>query len=171
MNIEYKVLINHIYKSCKCYKDSLKFHINFEKLNNFVDDIGLTLLPIGLTSKAVEMEDIIPISEFFKGQGLSWVNENRHFTQIVFVQTDKIDEECERLMADLETSREDNPDVDKVYALANILANYPCYTATIVSYVGNDPKRYGKVSFEAKCRANTVTIKQDDYQYNHKDMR
>ena len=63
-----------------------------------------------------------------------------------------------------------DPDLDKVNTLAKIIANYPCYFATVVSYESNDPMREGKPTYTIGCRANTITIEHEKYKYQHADI-
>lgn len=169
-NVDYKVLKNNIIKACKAEKDSINFNVNFDKLSNSVDDIGLILLGTGLNSKKIKTSDMITISEYFKGPKLSWITENKEFTTLIFVHADGVDETCKELIGKLHTKSVDDPEIDHVNILATIMANYPCYCATIVSYMSNEPKRFGKPSYEIKIRANTVAIKQQNYEYHHDDM-
>ena len=168
--VDYKLLKNSIIKACTSEKDSVKFNVNFDKLSRLVDDIGLVVLRVGGESKRVSVSNINILSEYFKGPKLSWLGEGKEFTTLTFLYTDSIDEKCEQLIESLHTSPVDDPEIDHTNVFATILAEYPCYSATIVSYKSNSPKRFGKASYEIKIRANTVAIKDQLYEYNHEDM-
>lgn len=171
MTIEYNMLKSNIIKACKqVEKGEIKFIVNYDKLNSFVDDFGLEMVNIGTKSKQLEASDVPLISEYFKGRKLSWLNDNKYYTTLVFVLSESIDKKCESLLKAMNTPCVEDPDIDKVNALATIIAEYPCYFATVISYMSNDPVRFGKPSYEIKCRANTVAIKREDYKYNQDDM-
>lgn len=169
-NVDYKLLKSAIIKSCGSEKDSVKFNVNYDKLSSSVDDFGLVALNIGAKSKKITVDTVNIISEYFKGQRLSWFDKNKEFTILTFLPIDVLDERCEELIEKLHTLSVDDPDIDHVNILASIIADYPCYSAIVVSYMSNDPKRFGKPSYEIKIRANTVAIKQKLYEYNHNDM-
>jgi hypothetical protein len=169
-NVDYKLLKNCIIKSCNAEKDSIKFNVNHDKLASLSDDIGLIALNVGVKSKKVNMDSVNTLSEYFKGPKLSWFGKDKEFTILTFLYADTIDEECQELIDKLHTPSVDDPDIDHVNILASIIAKYPCYSAIVVSYMNNGPKRFGRPSYEIKIRANTVAIKQQLYEYNHNDM-
>lgn len=170
-SVDYNVLKSNIIKSCiQVEKDELLFEVNYDKLSDLSEDIGLAVVDVGTKSKAVEAKDIIILSEYFKGKKLSWFNENKEYTQLVFVKLDNADDHLLELLEDMNTNEVDDPDIDKAATLAEIIANYPCYTATVVAYNSNNPERLGKISYMIGCRANTITITQENYKYNEKDM-
>ena len=169
-NVDYNLLKSAIIKSCKSERDSLKFSIDYEKLSTSVDDFGLVALNVGTKSKKVSVDNVNIISEYFKGQRLSWFDKNKEFTILTFLPIDVLDEKCEALIEELHTLSVDDPDIDHVNTLASIIAEYPCYSAIVASYMSNDPKRFGRPSYEIKIRANTVAIKQKLYEFNHNDM-
>ena len=72
----------------------------------------------------------------------------------------------------LKTPQIDDPNDDKVNDVAELLANYPCYNATIVAYKNNNPKfiKLNKPSYIIQIRANKVIITNSNYQYNWRDM-
>lgn len=170
MSLDYAVLKSNIIKACKNEKGTIKFIVNHDKLSGLVDDIGLRMVNVGTKSNRVKSTDIALLSEYFKGKKLSWFTEHREFTTLVFVLEDAIDEECEALIKKMNESIIDDPELDKVEILAKIIADYPCYFATVVSYKSNDPDRAGRAFYEIKPRANTVMIKREDYKYNQSDM-
>lgn len=169
MNLDYKLIKSAVIRACKAQRDAVSFIVNYDKLSSYADSIGLTAVNVGTKSKLVDPTIIPFMGEYLKGQNLSWVNGNKHYTMLVFVQTEKVDEECMKLLADMHVCREDDPDVDKVATLSKLMANYPCYTALVVSYISNEPARCGKTSYQVKVRANNVTIRQDGYGYKHDD--
>ena len=170
-NVNYQSIKAAIVKSCKqIYKNEIEFVVDYDKLSRQVDDIGLTVVNTGLTCSLIKPKDIIPLSEFFKKTKLSWITDKKFFTQLVFVRTDAIDEELSTLLSRMNENQVNNPDLDKVKTLATIIANYPCYLASVISYQSNDPMREGKPSYTVGCRANDVTIKNENYEYNQADM-
>lgn len=167
MNVDYNVLKSNIIKACQPGgRGSIKFFVNYDKLSRSVNDIGLTMINVGTKSELVKPTDVSMLSEYFKGVRLSWLNEYKEFTNLVFVISENIDERCQLLI----DAMNDDGKSDRVNALATIIAEYPCFFASIISYASNDPKRIGKPSYEIKCRANTIRIKQESYKYNQDDM-
>ena len=170
-NVDYKVLKSNIIRACTPVKcDNINFRVNFDKLSHLVDDIGLVPINVGMVPKKVLPELIPYLSEYFVKTNLSWFNENKYSTVITFVDTSSIDEKAQNLIDKLNQEQVEDPDNDKVKDIAVLVAEYPCYFATIVSYRNDDPKRAGKPSYEIKCRANKVVIESSDYQYNPKDF-
>lgn len=170
-NVDYNVLKVNIIKSCRqIQKDELGFEVSYTRLNKLLDDIGLTMVNVGTKSDCIKPENIINLSEYFKDKKLSWFNENKEFTQLVFVKTDAIDDNLSTLLEKMNQEHIDDPDLDKVQTLAEIIATYPCYFATVIAYEANNPERFGKPTYMIGCRANTVTIKEENYKYNAQDM-
>ena len=176
MNVDYNVLKSNIIKACQQdERGHVRFLVNFDKLSKSVNDIGLTMINVGTKSERVRPNEVSMLSEYFKGVRLSWITDKMNFTNLVFVITDDIDDKCKELITQINGNYEDNPatktdDIDKVNALSTIIAEYPCFFACVISYESNDPKRIGRASYEIKCRANTVRIKQENYKYNQDDM-
>lgn len=167
-------------KLSKCIRDSLiqgrtiDFEFDFDKLAAGVAEYDLLVVPNPVKSKRIGPEDIVFIGEFFKGDKLSWIDHHKYYSSLVFVRTDvegALDEEFYELMEDMKKPLIDNPDIDKAETLARILAKYPCYVATVVSYKNADIKRTGLLNTEIICKANTVTIKLDNYEYHHEDIQ
>jgi hypothetical protein len=149
----------------------MDFEVNFDKLASLVSDLKLVpLTPIGGEARKVKPSDIPYLSEYFEKSHLSWFSDSKYFTVITFIDSDSIDERAEELLNDLIFPQVDDPEIDKVKAIATLVADYPCYFATIVSYQNGDPDRIGRPSYEIICRANKVVIKSSNYQYNPKDM-
>lgn len=170
-NVNYRILSSCIIKSCKQVKQGyMDFNVNFTKLKSLVTDLMLTPININGNAHIVKPEDIPYLSEYFEKTHLSWFSDSKFTTVITFIDTESIDEEAQKLLDSLEANQQDDPDNDKVKAMATLVANYPCYFATIVSYQNGDPSRIGRPSYEIVCRANKVIIKSSDYQYNHKDF-
>jgi hypothetical protein len=177
--LDYKALKTCIIKSCKALnrKDDLlgpKFVVDYDKLSAAVDKLGLILININLQSRPVSQNDVYNISEFLKEQQLSWISKNKEYTVLTFILKPSDEEDNEvlnELLTDMNANQEDDPDLDKVSVLAQIEANFPCYHSLVVSYDSLDPDRFGKISYQITSRANTVTIKQEKYKYNSKDMK
>lgn len=164
MKVNYNLLKNAIIRSAKqTAKNTINFKIDPDILSDVLtqNEIPLSVLStIGMESKSITIEDIPYLSEFFKGEKLSWITEEKQFTTLVFaIKSD----EADSLIEVIETDKVDAiiDEIDRVNAMADLLANYPCYIVTIISYRSNDPKRIGKPSYEIKCRANTVSLKME----------
>lgn len=170
MSVDYNVLESNIIKSCRSEYGSVHFLVSYDKLKSLCDDIGLTVVNTNLKSEMMKPEIVPYIQEYFKGKRLSWMSDSKSVATLVFIPTDAVDENCQALLRDMESCRTDDPDLDKVKSLATIAAEYPCYFATVVSYISNDIKRNGKATYAIKCRANTVALRQDNYEYNHNDI-
>lgn len=170
--VDYKRLKSCIIKSCRPEKVSYsnKFIVNTDKLTSLVADSNLIPIPVGEESKSVIKEVIPFISEYFEKKRLSWFTEDKQFTVITFVDAENLSDYDIDKINNLAIDQTADPDYDKTHAMADIVANYPCYFALIVSYKNNDPKNFGSLFYEVQCRANKVVIKSSDYQYNHKDM-
>ena len=146
------------------------FVIDYSKLNAEVAEYGITAIPCSLMSKRIEVSDVPYISDYFKGERLTWVDKFKQYGTVVFINNDCLTDEIREMIAQLYVSVVDNPEIDKQNIVAKILALYPCYTALIVSYKSSDIKKANYLCTEIVCRANTVTIKQDNYKYHHEDM-
>ena len=168
-NVEYKVLKSNIIRSCFS-KKGIHFNIDYDKLYSSSQEIGLTLLKDGLESRLVKTDDIPFLNEYFVKNKLEWFERDREFTVISFFVNDKLDDYAKNLIAKIEKPDSDDPDEDKIHDMAELVAKYPCYFATIVSYKNLDPKRIGKPSYFIICRANKVAIKDQAYEYNPEDM-
>lgn len=171
-SVNYKILKSCIIRSCKQVKQGyMDFNVDFSKLSTLVKDLKLTPIdPIGYNAKIVRPEVIPYLSEYFEKSHLSWFSNSKFFTVITFIDSDSIDEKAQNLLDNIKLNQQDNPDNDKVKALAILVAEYPCYFATIISYQNGDPDRIGRPSYDIVCRANKVVIKASDYQYNHRDF-
>ena len=178
MKVEYKDLKSAIIKACepegcKC-KDNYtnSFSVNMDKLTVALEKHGINLIPVPINSesKPVRKEDIPYLSEYLVKKKLKWLSDDKFYTVLTFVDPSKLSEDQIAEINKLVEPQTDDPDYDKTKAMAAIVADYPCYFATIVSYKNNDPKNFGKLFYEIICRANKVVIKSDEYEYNHKDM-
>ena len=175
-NVNYKALKPIIIKSCKsmrkndCECNPMKFEVDFEKLTTLAIEMGLTPLYNGLISKSVHPQNIPFLSEYFEKEKLSWFSDAKFFTVLTFIDTESIDEKAQNLIDLLASDPIETPENDKVKNIATLVAEYPCYFATVVSYQNNDPNRTGRPSYEIVCRANKVVIRNADYQYNYKDF-
>lgn len=172
-NVDYKVLKSRIIRSCKPVgKEIVDFVIDFEKLEENCRELNITPIYFGLEARRVKPELVPYLNEYFKGTDLSWFNSSKFSTCISFIHNNYIDEKAQRILDRLKVAQVDDPNDDKVHDIAELLANYPCYNATVVSYKNNNPKylKCGKPSFVIQIRANKVTISNSDYQYNYKDF-
>lgn len=170
--VKYRVLKPIVIKSCKQVKQGyMDFTVDFEKLTKDIASQNLTpITPVGFDAKIVTPEMIPFLSEYFEKTHLSWFSDSKFYTIITFIQTDAIDDEASELMEKITTPQEQDPNNDKVKAMATLVANYPCYFGTIISYQNGDIDKIGTPSYEVVFRANKVVIKSSDYQYNPKDF-
>lgn len=172
MRLDYNLIKKCIIRACKQVSPvTLDFKVNAEKLNEFVEPYGLIYLNNDLTSRFVMPSDVPLISEYFKKQKLSWFNRSRQFVTTSFVVAESLDERGRKIIADLyDKNRIDDPNFDRVEAVADILADYPCYNAVVVAYRSDDPNRLGKNSYTIIIRANVNVISSPDYEYNNEDI-
>lgn len=171
MSVDYKKLRATVVKSCKTVKgEGLKFTVKAKSLQEALSAMEpkLRLINVGLTSNPVMDKDIVYLSEYFIKDDLKWFDQDKEFTSIIMIPEEAITEDCEELIAKLNTEQIDDPEIDRTEVMAKLIADFPCYFVTIVSYKKHDPRRSS--AFELKCRANKVVIKSDSYNYNHEDM-
>lgn len=172
MILDYNALKKTIVKNCK--QDSanyLNFSINGKKLDQAVSNYGLIFLYNNFKSEQITSANIPLVGEYFKRDKLAWFNRSRHFMTISFVVEDKLDDKGRKLVEMLkDENRSKDPSFDRADIVAELLAYYPCYSATIVSYRSEDPNRIGKNSYTVMVRANCVAIRDEEYQYYNDDM-
>lgn len=172
MKLDYSLIKKDIIKACDQLNEvALDFTVDEEKLNNLVKKSGLVYLNTNAKSRFVTSYDIPLISEYFKKQKLSWFNRSRQFVSLSFITEDSIDERAQKIIEDLyDKTRVDNPNFDRTEAMADLLADYPCYNAVVVAYRSDDPNRLGKNSYTIIIRANINVISSPDYEYNNQDI-
>ena len=171
MKLDYNVIKKRIIKSCKQEGNTLKFIIDYDKLNSNVEEFGLIALKNTMVSKQVESRDIPLISEYFKREKLAWFNRSRHFLTLSFVVAEELDEKGQKLVDMLkDENRSKDPEFDRADIVAELLAYYPCYNATIVAYRSDDPNRLGKNSYTTIIRANINAIAREEYEYYNEDV-
>ena len=163
--VNYTTLKKAIRKSTMQGK-GIDFRFDFEKLNENVAECGLTAIPNDIRSRRVNPEDVAYLGEFFKATDLQWIDQYKHMSSLIFIKTDSIDEKAAELIEDMKKPQIDYPDIDKVETLTKLLALYPCYTASVISYKSSDPKRYGLLCTEIICKANMITIQDDNNKYH-----
>ena len=170
--VNYRTLKSIIIKACKNKKGGhpANFYINFDKLTELSEEINLVPMFVGLDPVKMIPEVIPFMSEYFDKSHLVWLSDSKFHTTITFIDKEYIDDKAAELLDKLKTLQVDDPELDKVQVYSELIANYPCYFATIVSYKSNSPKSGNHPTYEIACRANKVTIKMSDYQYNHKDF-
>jgi len=172
MKLDYNLIKKCIVKACKQEGvNTLNFKIDYQKLNGSVAEYGLVFLNNATMSRPVTSNDIALISEYFKKDKLAWFNRSRAFTTISFVIADSLDEKGRKLLNMLaDENRSKDPSFDRADIVAEILAYYPCYNATIVSYRSDDPNRLGKNSYTTIIRANINAIMSEEYEYYNEDI-
>ena len=180
-DIDYNVLKSSIIKCCsQCHHGSNEFKIDNIKLSKTVDDIGLKFINTDIKhladnitrSRLIRFNDIFTIQEYFKGAKLSWFSSDKEFTQLLFVRSDSDDKELNNMVEKINSldPNKCEDDEDMLKTVFKIIAEYPCYFATVVSYISNDPGREGRNTYVISCRANLVAISQENYKYNEKDI-
>ena len=171
-DVNYKILKSNIIKACKhekCSVDPTAFKVDYKKLYELVEDINLVPILAGMEAEKICPRVIPYMNEYFDKSHLIWLSESKHMTTIAFIDAEYIDDTAMDLLEKLKMPKVDDPENDKVQAYAQLVANYPCYFATIVSYQNNAPTVV-RPSYEIACRANKVTIKMSEYKYYHKDF-
>ena len=145
----YSILKNTIIKSSGyTEKGSNSFFIKATKLETLAKECNLRPIIVPTESKHITVEDVPLMVEYFKGNKLSGLDEDKQYILLSFVCEDAIDERCEELLKE-----------NSVSSISAIFAEYPCCQALVISYMSNEPKRFGRPSYEIKCRANSVAIK------------
>ena len=117
---------------------------------------------LGNIIKAV---DVPLIAEYYKEDKMGWISKEKFITSLVFIDSNKVDENLAEMIEELKTKDADDPDLDKIAIMSEILGTYPCYLALVVSYQNNSPNSVGKNSYYIACRANKVIIKDPHYVY------
>ena len=171
--VDYRVLADLIRRCCKQqHKNtpSMEFYVEYNKLVDLTEDYGLLPIKIGTRSKKVAPDMIPFISEYYEKENLAWYSDGKHVTSLIFMSIEGLDDKAREIIADINTPQIDIPYEDKVKDTAYLVANYPCYFATVTSYQNNDPRLKNRPSYTVACRANKVVIKSSDYQYNYKDF-
>jgi len=171
MKLDYNILKKKILKSCKQPGTTLEFTINMKQLDTLVRPLGLAFIYNDFKSEPVTGSNIPLLSEYFKGDKLSWFNRSRHFSTLTFVDLESLDEDGEKILENLQSkNRSEDPSYDRAKDVADMIANYACYNATIVSYRSEDPEKIGKNSYTIIVRANiNAILKQQEEYYNPDD--
>lgn len=166
MSMNYKILKRLIARSAeRTGKRNVDFKIDINSLNNELAELELTCLPYGLTARRISVNDIPMLGEYYREDKMNWLSDEKYITSLIFVDTNKIDDNLTNLIEQLQVKYEDDPDIDHVAILAEILGSYPCYLSVVVSYQNNSPNSVGKNSYYIACRANKVIIKDPEYVY------
>ena len=172
--VDYNDIKTAIYKSASIADENqagVDFVIDKAKLDSFVSASGLITVNTGLESRRLNPNDIPYLSEYFNEKALPWITDNKDVTTLVFVVNDPEDAALQNLLTIMNTPEAElDPSVDKVNVLAQIVSTYCCYFAVVVSYKSDNPDSYGRITYSIKCRANKITIKQENYKYNPADM-
>ena len=165
-DVDYNKLKTAIRKSL-VYGKRNDFNVNFHTLEHNLAEAEIELTPVYNVDKSIIVKPInVPeLSAFFQGDSIMWMTQSKQYVPILCIKTDAIDETAAQLLEDMKTPLVDNPSIDKVYTMAQIIGKYPCYTAVVVSYESLDPKNFGKINCEIMCKANTITINQDKVKY------
>ena len=155
----------------------LAFTVDPNRLDSLLNNQNITVVRKCLDSRPVSLTSIPLLSEYFTKSRLAWFNEDKEFTTYIFVRSD-IDlpkEQADRLLEILhilndEDRQDEDPNTDEIKLLAELVAYYPCYFATTVSYAKDEPGKYPKLSYSIVCRANKIVIASERYKYNPDDM-
>jgi len=172
--IDYNVFKRAITKSATKVVDAgrdLAFSVDLAKVDTLISDSNCITIKANMLSNPVLARDIPFLSEYFIESRLSWFDEAKEFTTVIFVENDTNDAELQRLLELIAAQNaEDTDEYDIVKMIAEVVAKYPCYFAVTVSYISNDPQSSNRLSYSVVCRANKVTIKKENYKYNPQDM-
>lgn len=173
-SIDYNVFKRAITKSASKSTEAnreLAFTVDLNKVDTLIPDTNCISIKVNKDSNPVLARHIPFLSEYFIDTRLSWFDEAKEFTTIIFVENDVNSAELQNLLTLIEQESKTNTDeYDIVKLLAEVVAKYPCYFAVTVSYISNDPQYANKLSYSIVCRANKVTIKSERYKYNPQDM-
>lgn len=168
--IDYKEMKDRIVTACeKTDSHTNAFSIDIEKLNNAIQDMNLTALPIGLKGRRVSPDVMYSIAEYFYGENLDWFEDSKFFTTITCIDNNDITDEVQALIDKLYVKKEDDPDIDYVDIVSTLTSKYHCYFVMTISYTSTDPGKK-KNNYFINCRANKVVVKDPEYVYNYKDM-
>lgn len=163
-SVNYNKLKINISKSCRAKRNGNKeFMINYDKLSELSANMGLTLVNTGLKSRPIHAFDIGFISEYLKGEKLTWVDCNKDYTVLTFIRSSAIDSDCKDLLSLIEGYERENIDctgIDKVKLVGKLIAKYPCVNCLVVSYKTNDPDKIGRLYYNITCRSNTILIRE-----------
>lgn len=161
--VDYNKLKINISKSCRGSRNQKEFMVNYDKLSELSANMGLTLINTGLKSRPIHSFDIAFISEYLKGEKLTWVDCNKDYTVLTFIKSSAIDSACKDILALIEGYEKENIDctgLDKVKLVNKLIANYPCVNCLVVGYKTNDPDKFGRLYYNITCRSNTILIKE-----------
>ena len=168
-NVNYKDLKSNIIKALQQISEgSMQFCVDIERLADLTEDIHLLPLNVGLESKQIVPNQIAYLSEYFIKDRLAWIDSEKFSTVIIFIDNSSLNKTALDLINQLNDINDTT--IDRTKIVAELVAYYPCYFATIVSYQNNNPKYIGSPSYEIICRANKVVIQNSDYQYNPQDF-
>ena len=163
-SVNYNKLKINISKSCRAKRNGNKeFMINYDKLSELSANMGLTLVNTGLKSRPIHAFDIGFISEYLKGEKLTWVDCNKDYTVLTFIRSSAINSDCKDLLTLIEGYERENIDctgIDKVKLVGKLVAKYPCVNCLVVSYKTNDPDKIGRLYYNITCRSNTILIRE-----------
>ena len=166
MSMNYKTLKRLIARSAeRTSKYTVDFKIDIDNLNNELTELELVCVPYGLDARRISLGDLPLVSEYFREDKMNWISKEKFLTSLIFIDSNKVDEYLLELFEALNTNTEDNPDIDKISIIAEIIGTYPCYFALVVSYQNNSPNSVGRNSYYIACRANKVIIKDPEYVY------
>ena len=173
-SIDYNVFKRAITKSASKVTDGtreLAFNVDLAKVDTLIPDTNCVTVKVNASSNPVLARHIPFLSEYFIDTRLSWFDEAKEYTTVIFVENDTNDAELQNLLSLIEQqNQKDTDEYDIVKLVAEVVAKYPCYFAVTVSYISNDPQSANRLSYSVVCRANKVTIKSERYKYNPADM-
>lgn len=168
MKLDYKILKKKILKAVRQPGKTIEFVVNAKQLDTLVRPLGLGFVYNDFQSEQVTGSNIPLLSEYFKQEKLSWFNRSRHFSTLTFVDLESLDEKGNKILEELQSKdRSEDPSFDRADYVAELLAYYPCYNATVVSYRSDDPERLGKNSYTIIIRANINAILKQQHDYYH----
>ena len=122
---DYRALKSVIIKNCEdlSVPFTLDFKVKYPILENEVEkEFGLVPIPVMKFSEKIMDMDVFVLSEYLKGQNLTWIDVNKQYMIISFISKEDMDDKCKKLLDELK-EQHDNPDYDRVKTISFILAN------------------------------------------------
>ena len=170
MKLDYNILKKKILKAVKQPGPTLEFITNPKQLDDLVRPLGLAFIYNDTNSNPVTGSNLPLLSEYFKGDKLSWFNRSRHYSVLSFVDLESLDEKGTKILERLQSKdRSEDPRYDRADDVAEMLAYYACYNAAVVSYRSEDPEKIGKNSYTIIVRANINAILKQQKEYYNPD--
>lgn len=164
--LDYGKIRQVVKRSCEeSGENEFSFSINIDKMEKAIEKMGLDLIPIIVSSesKPIEAKDVMLLYDYYKSRTnrITWLDSYKELLTVIFVQPDSGKYE-EGVEANRDNIIQLANSADFVEGLAEIVNDYTCYFVTIISYNSNDPRMFGRLSYDIRCRCNQRVIKPVD---------